>query len=67
LKKIIDNYPSAQNIVVESLQFDIDRFKDILFDLTKFEVPHPLTEARAFFIFELFSRRRDLILEMCGG
>ena len=57
-------YPEITDAVMKTLKFDIDSARDIIYGLTKFEVPVPLSAQRAEFMVKLLSARQKYIISL---
>ncbi|MBE0508678.1 MAG: hypothetical protein IBX50_18500 [Marinospirillum sp.] len=64
ITRYCNQYPEIRPILIEHLgRLCEDNLKTMLFDLTRFDLPHPLTQQRAEFIAFLTLTRKRLLLQ----
>ncbi len=63
LVRLVTKYPEHKEIMLKSLHFNGDELKYFIEQLTMFEVPSPLSKARAAFIVKLIGFRQQFLLD----
>ena len=61
---MISKYPESKTWIEEILDFPIDEVRDILQELSRFDVAIPLTEARANFMLKLVKTRKETLTKV---
>lgn len=64
--KLLERHPQLRIQVIETLKFNIKELIDEIMELTKFNVPVPLTEARASFVSMLLQYRYRQLIDKIG-
>lgn len=62
LKRLCEEYPEMRKWMLECLQFDRDSLENMVFELTKYNVPVKLAEERAKFMVKLLLYRQQYLL-----
>jgi hypothetical protein len=67
LKLFRDKFPFVEPAMRSALAFEIPKLESEVAELTKFQIPVPLSLERAAFVLQLIKRRRDLAVAALDG
>jgi len=67
LQRLVERRPELHDIVLKTAEFEIDRLRDILLDMSNFDCIYPLSSRRAEAICKVIEQRKNLILKIPLG